>query len=382
MAQGKYGPVTPEKYNGQVGPNYNKYGERPGWIYNPWKDTYFPDPKAQEQYLTSQGLGPPKKPGLAETLVPVAATAGAIKGAEALGGEVIGEWGAKGAEGSGLLGGIKDTLGMGGSKAPAATQTASNIVAAQDMALDSLAGGGGPLSGGPPISNVTNPQVNDLFGAGGGADSTLVNTGSNALNIGLGAAGTGIGAYGAYQGIKNKDPLGAGMGGLGMGLGLNQLGFALGPVGWAAAIGAPVIAGLINKLGDKDRWKEEQDRKKKLIEQGILPPEALMGQELSGGRSIDQLIDIEKQKAAQGQWSNVDFAKSRNVADLKPEDIWGFSTPYETLGAGYGQASEDQRRRFNQQLLDEGLVTEGRGQIKYTDPERAKAIWGEVLGGN
>ena len=199
------------------------------------------------------------------------------------------------------------------------------------------------------------------------------------LGKALGGAGVALGSYQAYRGIEEKDPMAAGLGGLGIGAGLSQLGLALGPIGWAAAIGVPVAAALINEMGDKDRWKEEYDRKKKLVEEGIIP-ESMLGPEPTRGRSKEELVALEEQKIAQGQYGNPEFARSRNVKDLRAEDIWGFSVAPETLGASYMQASEEQRRAYNQQLLDEGLVREARGQISYTDKGRAKEIWQSITG--
>jgi hypothetical protein len=98
------------------------------------------------------------------------------------------------------------------------------------------------------------------------------------------------------------------------------------------------------------------------------------------GRTKDELVAIEEQKVAQGQYGNPQFARSRDVKDLKPQDIWGYSVGPETIGKEYMQASEDQRLAYNQQLLNEGLVREGKGQISYTDPNRAKEIWTQVTG--
>jgi hypothetical protein len=201
----------------------------------------------------------------------------------------------------------------------------------------------------------------------------------SSLGNALGGAGVALGTYGAYKGIESKDPLSAGLGGAGIAAGLSQLGYALGPVGWAVAIGVPVASALVNKMGDKDRWKQEYKRKQKLVEQGIIP-ESMLGEAPTMGRTKDELVAIEEQKVAQGQYGNPQFARSRDVKDLKPQDIWGYSVGPETIGKEYMQASEDQRLAYNQQLLNEGLIREGKGQISYTDPNRAKEIWTQVTG--
>lgn len=201
----------------------------------------------------------------------------------------------------------------------------------------------------------------------------------SALGTALGAAGLAAGTYGAIQGFKKKDPLSAGLGGAGIAAGLSTLGLALGPLAFAGIIAAPAAAALINKMGDKDRWKEEYDRKKKLVEQGIIP-QSMLGEAPTKARSKEELISIEEQKLAAGQYGNPEFAKTRDVSALKPQDIWGFSVAPETLGKDYMAASEQQRLAYNQKLLEEGLVKEAKGQISYTDPKRAKEIWAQVTG--
>lgn len=203
--------------------------------------------------------------------------------------------------------------------------------------------------------------TNEAVKGGGG----LLEVGSTAGNI-AGGLGVGLGAYGAYEGIKNKNPLTAGLGGLGGVLGMNQLGFTLGVPGIAATIGLPMVAALINKMGDKDRWKEEQDAVGKLASSGVtgwadfqktLP-------KLSRGRTVDELVDIERAKAAQGQYSNEAFARSRNEADLKAEDIWGYSAFGNKFGNDwFGKYNENQRREIANAALQAGAVNEGKGQI-------------------
>ena len=203
------------------------------------------------------------------------------------------------------------------------------------------------------------------------------------------ASGSGLGslAIGAIPGIAGGAGLydlmnhrrGEARGGVQGAASGAALGSYFGPAGTAlGAIGGGLFGAL---TGHKPRFNEEYDRKAKLVEQGIFPAD-MLGERLPAGRSKEELYDIEMQKQAGGEWANPEFATSRNISDLQAKDIWGYSTPYELLGVGYNNATEDQRLRFNQQLLDEGLVREGAGQISYTDPERAKAIWAQTLGQN
>jgi len=272
----------------------------------------------------------------------------------------------------------------------------------------------------PPGANITVAKgVSKLIGGGAPATSTLASTeaanaawnaGANAATAGstqlaapelisatrvpttsisnfagtatpyLGAAGAAAGAYGAYKGIKDKNPLAAGLGGAGAGLGLNMMGYALGPYGWAAMLAAPAAAALINKLGDKDRWKTEQSRADKLKASGInwdVPSERL-----THGRSKDELI-----QRALASGGNVDFARTRDEKYLKPEDIWGYSAFGEKYGDKWLKGfSESQRRSIAQSALDSGAVNEHKGTIDIDwsklDSNKLSGLESALSGGN
>lgn len=300
-----------------------------------------------------------------------------------VGGAVIGKLGIQAGKdflaGEKILGGLRgdianagtklsEALGLGGGSNVAQTAAQNAAWNAQAGAAQNAAWNAGADAATSAVSGTTPPPTQaGIFAPGSG------------LMTALGGAGAALGAYGAFKGIENKDPLSAGLGGAGVAGGLSAMGLALGPLGWAGLIAAPALGALINKMGDKDRWKEEYDRKKKLVEQGIIP-ESMLGEAPSKGRSQEELVALEEQKVAAGQYGNPDFARTRDVALLKPQDIWGFSVAPETIGKDYMAASEEQRLAFNQKLLDEGLVSEARGQISYKDPKRAKEIWNEVTG--
>jgi len=281
-----------------------------------------------------------------------------------LGGQLIGAFGTKAVtdvmKGEKALGGLREGISnlFGSSGGSNLAQTAAEN-ASWNAAADAATTGG---------ASITTPPVEGGMFAPG-----------SSLGNALGGAGVALGSYGAYKGIKEKNPLAAGLGGLGIAGGLNTLGLALGPLAFAGVAGVPAAAALINKMGDKDRWKEEYSRKKKLVEEGIIP-ESMLGEAPTAGRSKEQLVALEEQKIAQGQYGNPEFAKTRDVSALKPQDIWGFSVAPETLGKDYMAASEQQRLAYNQKLLEEGLVKEAKGQISYTDPKRAKEIWAQVTG--
>lgn len=362
------GPKNPGKYPAPVGQNYNRYGEQPGYIYNPYTDKYLPDPKVQGEYLQSQGLGEPKPPGLGETILPIAATAGALYGAQAAAPQLVGSWG----KGEGLLGGIKNTLGFGGEAAASSAPnvlspgiaeglaSSANDVAAWNAAatgdaaaLDSLALQSGASSGATGATSA----AEGLSGAG--APPGL---GMQALGYG----GAALGAYNAFEGIKGKDPIQAGLGGAGVWAGLNMAGVGglaglTNPVGWGL-IAAPTLLALANKMGDKDRWKEEGDRLNKLKEKGVYIPDGLINSLPTKGRSKQELIALAEQT---GDPAAIKFAQSRDVNDLKGagQNIVGYSTFAEHDPEWFNRPL-DQRIAYANQLLDAELVDEARGQIK------------------
>lgn len=129
----------------------------------------------------------------------------------------------------------------------------------------------------------------------------------------------------------------------------------------------------------KNRWDEERKRLVALEEAGVLLPEGWKDNTTpKGGRSKSELVAIEEERAANGEWSNVAFAQSRDVADLRGKDIWGYSVFFETDPGWLTEYTENQREAVANQMLAEGLVTEGRGQINFTDNNRAGQIFDEI----
>lgn len=341
------GPKNPGKYPAPVGQNYNRYGEQPGYVYNPYTDKYLPDPKVQGEYLQSQGLGEPKAPGLGETILPIAATAGALYGAQAAAPQLIGSW----SEGEGLLGGIKDTLGFG---------SGSSDVAALDAAASQAGASAGATTALPATPEMIGEATGNI-GAGGiggaGAPAAPPGLGMQALGYG----GAALGAYNAFEGIKGKDPIQAGLGGAGVWAGLNMAGVGglaglTNPIGWGL-VAAPTLLALANKMGDKDMWKTEGNRLRKLQEGGAYIPEGLLASMPKGGRSKEQLI-----AEAEAAGGNVAFARSRNEKDLTAQDIIGFATFAEKDPEWFNKPL-DQQLQVAQQALDSGAVREHHGTI-------------------
>lgn len=295
-------------------------------------------------------------------IAPVAGTVAGVVGAnyaiDALGPKAV-EEGAKAGLGSGVSSG-----------ANSAAQAFQQGAAAQDAAQASF--NAGALNYGSNTGTVVPagaPIVDGVENAASAAQPGMFSVGSTGGNL-LGGAGVALGAYGAYQGIKSGNPLTAGAGGLGVGMGLSQLGYALGPPGWAAAIAIPVIASLAGKLGDKDMWKTEGNRLQKLQKNGVfVPPGLIEGLPQSHGRSKEELVQI-----AQQTGGNVKFASSRDEKDLTGADLVGFST-FAERDPEWFKRPRDQQVSYAQQLLDKGLVREHHGTIDVNWAKADPAPW-------
>lgn len=202
----------------------------------------------------------------------------------------------------------------------------------------------------------------------------------------LGAVGAAASAYGLWNANQNKSPVSGALSGAGLGASLAMLG--AGPVGWLAGGGALLGAGIgaLGKIGDKDRFKEEWERKRKLVEQGVLSPDQL-GPEPMKGRSKGEMqrTDLPADFVGfdqSGTWVNNKFNQSRKESDAKAEDFWGYSVWSEEFGKDWLQSfSEDQRRDIVNKANQAGLLREHRGQLDLTDSAAVKKIADDVISG-
>lgn len=366
------GPKNPSKYP-FTGQAYNHFGEQSGYVYDPYSDSYKPDPKVQQGYYEASGLAQPepKKPGMLESVAPIAAAGGAL----ALGTGFGRDPGA-------FISGITDTVGGwfgsgGGSPVQAAQASQATAPVAQAAAQT----GGSAFSG-----------IADMLGFGGSGAGTEISTtplgGSSLPTLGLegasvaapgpfslggfGAAGNAylpaLGALGAYQTIAkpNDNPALGALQGAASGA---AMGSYFGPPG---AIVGGAVGGLVG-LGssifgkDKDRWKTESNKLQNLQEDGVYVPENLLASMPTKGRKLEDLIDKSLPKDfvgrdANGNWVNNKFASSRNVRDLQPEDIVNYSAFAEQDPQWFTKPL-DERLGIAKQALDAGAVKEGRGSI-------------------
>lgn len=230
--------------------------------------------------------------------------------------------------------------------------------------LAALLAGGHALAGGaeslPASGLVTSEAQNALWNAPASA-ATAGESGWSLANIG--AEGNYLlpvaGAIGAYDLLSNKKhgAKGAAQGALS--------GAAIGSYGGlpGAAIGALIGGGVgyFGNFGDKDRFKDEWNRKKKLVEQGILP-ESELGPEPLRGRSDAELLA--EAKASGGPTK---FAETRDEKFLTPDEILGFSFLPEKFGKEFVGATPAQKKAIGQYLLDAQAVREHHGQLDFND---------------
>lgn len=252
----------------KTGPNYQAHGEVPGYVYWPWDDKYYRDPKVAREYAESQGLveKQPGKAGLGETIAPIAGALGAVYVGKALGEEI----------GSGAIKYGKGLLGWGDEAADAAktVDTASKVVApgaSVTAPTASVAGANAPKGllaagtpGSTPASGIATPEAigaarinptvtvpvggaipDGYIAAGQNIDGSVIaipNTpDGQAAGITAGQVGQGLlGAaqvYQGYQDYKNKNYVGAG------------INTAAGAAGIGAALGSETAAGALPILG-------------------------------------------------------------------------------------------------------------------------------------
>jgi hypothetical protein len=343
----------------KVGPNYEAHGEVPGYIYWPWNDQYYRDPKAVEQYAIDSGLKekPKGPPSLMDTVLPVAGTIGAVYAGKELGGELT----------SGILSKGKDLLGLGGKEA------AKDIAATE--ATQATANNPGLLSAAGNAAATEGFTTGSLPAGMMGEDTGMFFAETpSPLMQGAGALGVGLGGWQAYEGIKKGNPIQAGLGGLGGVAGLNAMGYTLGPWGVAATIGLPVIASLFGgDLFNKPSVRERiMDRWKGLSESGDPAMQAYAKQYLEYLNSDKAKVDAQEGNT---------FGAKKKAGTLKPEDTWGGFDIIQSVPGYLTDWTEEQRRQYNQELINQNLITSEEGDLKITDRAKAQEIANQIKAG-
>lgn len=314
-----------------VGDNYIKLGEQPGYIYHPYTDKYYVDPKAVENQYKKQGhiKG---DPSLMQQIAPLAAATGGVALAKTVG--------------TGLPGYIKE--GIAGAKGLFG-------IGSSAPAAGGVAGSAG--------AGLTAPTITGAEMVTGAAPSGLLGIG--ALPLAAIAAGTFLGGKSAYDMIRGKkDNSIQGK------IGRTTLGIATG--------GLSEIARRFIKNGDE--YKREGNALMGLSKKGTYVPQNLIDDAgaRKKGRSKEELV-----QQAQRTGGNVKFAESRNEGDLTGADIANYSA-FAANDPEWFRKPVEERIAFAQKALDAGAVREHHGTIdvdwKKLKGEPQKPI-GEVTPG-
>lgn len=379
------GPITPEKYPIPPKPNYYQFGEVQGYVYDPYTDSYQPDPQAQQSYYEQTGFIEPeeKPPGLWDQVKPLAIAGGAVAAGTGLGKDptafvggikdgVVGAYeGAKG-----LLGGGPPP-GTPAGPLPGTVPGAPGVITDPSGAAVGTAGAPAPAAAPPgtpaPSSGLLGLNEGTAAVEFGPAPQPAGFLGIEPATIGAnlqsipGAAGyavpaaiagaTYLGGKSALDQLKGKETKGAADW-----IGRGTLGIATG--GLSEIANKTPLKGL---LGSSDTWKTEGNRLGELEEEGIFVPQNLLDGRPTGPRSRSDLInqDLAKDfigRDASGNWVNNKFAESRDEADLRAEDIVNYATFAEQDPLWF-QKSLEERLDVAGQALNAGAVREHHGTI-------------------
>lgn len=365
------GPKTPEKYGGQVGPNYDKWGEQPGYTYDPATDRY-----------KRVGGPSPAQPNQSSA-------AGLLK------------------------------LGKG-------AKTASDLITG-GSAASSLPAGYAVASDGTLINASTGAYEVGTAANGGAMMSdgtTVARGGGGGIPIGepsaAGAFAAAVEAYNAFNDINSENraqaarrvPLAvadvylAGIPSLTYGLlGLNPTTKKIADVA-LAPISKPIEWGMQGfGIANKSTKAYQAQRRKELADReitGYADYDAMtQAQEQEykekykdkivndfGARSdipVDFIgYDTEGKYGEKGRWYNNAYAMSKgDMQHLKAEDVWGSNGVFDTFGSDWlGKFTPDQRRRISERLLEEGVFSSDKGDLVIfgEDQDRAKQIADEIVG--
>lgn len=223
-------------------------------------------------------------------------------------------------------------------------------------------------AGADAASGITPPAETGMFAPG------------SKLTQGLGGLGAAIGAYGAYKGIEAGDPMSAGLGGAGVAGGLATMGFALGPVGWAALIAAPVAGALINKnkVSTKERNKRQTEN---LLNMGFSKEQmqALGRMDAQGNIMFrPDTLSKEQKDAEARKWNEISRSDDPNVNPLRQASgIWGTEGMLSTYGPDYlNKMSEFDRYVAAATAIENGGgFYQKKGEVLLKNQNAAKAAY-------
>lgn len=375
------GAQRPDLYPTQPGQKYLYWGEQQGWVYDPYNDTYLPDPKQSTQYYEDRGLveKEPEPPGLGEQLAPVAGVVGAGYAAKKIG-EGITEGG---------IGKIPENIGTAyddfvgfftpDKQAPQASTTLAQTGTDAGSALAGQSTAAAPTNPGLMSIEPANPyQLADGSIVEGSTGATETAPGMFDLS-GVGQAGNLLlptaGAYGFYDLYANDrfgDTRGVAQGAASGA----AMGSYFGP--WGTAIGG-VVGGAFGAFGGghkgtdqyrAERWgnareKAATDADRQAVEHFYQIAEA-------GAKN--QTFEAGPLAGREWNWEDI-----KGLG--KGEDIWGANAFFDAFPDWISGFSEDQRRQIAQAALDQNLLASDNGSIVPRDKAALQQVAAQVKSG-
>lgn len=329
----KPGPQMPSKYP-QVGPNYNYYGEMPGFIYNPFTDRYRPDPKAVNQWAQQTGQLPEEQ-SIMDTLLPIGGAALALSGGKELGKQLPG------------------LFELGSSPTKAVAETAGALASSGGEA-SSIAGGLMPGVGGIPANLGASP-ITGLSASGVGSNIASMGGLSSVAVPGAVIAGTLLAGKAGYDMLKGRDanPIGRGL-----------LGIATGGISEIAK-----ATGLLGRKSTKDYQDERW---------GALSESAQGLRQANHPEGDDGIWDTGKY--AGQKWT---FEKAKDLAKDDPTHFIGVLGNLETFGDSWLSTPLDKQKAVVAELVRQGLYKSDKGDVLISDRDKAKAkaIYDSIVNG-
>lgn len=417
---------SPNKTYPFVGPNYQKYGEVSGYVYYPYTDSYYVDPRAVQKQYESQGLLKKQKtPTLIDQVLPIGASAAALYGGKALANKAVDAW-SKGSttqtaggaspvaeaptpqpsmQAPAAASGTVTDTGSAAANAAQANPTGELIGPEQPTDWAGMAGKAGNAIQGAlgayqayqGAQDFKNDKIGGLLGVGSGGANVGAALGSQTA---AGAAGPLAVASGGYNTIKSLQHggegirgattgLGAGLGTMMLGPGLgtaagaafgNVLGYGLQGNGWknklALAATSPIL--LASKMVGLDPMhqttkQKQQERWGKLAQRGV--PNAEAAYEANHGQGDGTWGSG---KYAGQKWS---FEKAQDLARQDPTHFQHVYGNYDTFGTDWSNYTDEQQKAITAGLVANGLYKSNKGDIIVADKAAAMKIKDQVLAG-
>jgi hypothetical protein len=353
-----------------VGPNYNQYGEQPGYIYNPYTDHYIPDPKVAGQYTGQPDA--PTPPGLGQ----IVGVPAAVLGAGALATE-----GGKGLGGLLSFGGKATTEDAAAKAAEAAKAAQAAKVAGSPQAMASLATSNPaaadaayaaasslPYSGAGVAADAGSAFSGATAGVDAGATNAAMAAPESAGLLGIGAlplaaiaAGTYLGgksAYDMFQGKTDNSIPGI--------IGRGTLGIATGGLSELAR----------HFMMRKTTRDIAEDHTKDL--QSAAPDDQNYQAYVSGMRDQYGSAPTDPSKPFDGKYATFNDYKN---AGLDASNLTGVYGNIKQYGPQWASLSEAQRQQVTQKNIDDGIYDSDHGEVVLTDPNKAQANFDAVIGG-